>query len=213
MGDLEPLPVNEPSVCRFCLDSTAVANDPFIQPCLCKGSVENVHRRCLLRWIYRSGRVEINEECNMCRTLYIYEIPMLEESASQYSRAVYYLSATPVTGLWFFGVAGLAPYVSMSTQMVAVHSLIGGYYFVATVAQMKNKGLFVLYYFKHWSIHLLAVAAVLLIMARYEDGMTLLIYNYIASLVWYSVGRIDGDIRARINRRVMKDLLSDAVGG
>ncbi len=209
MGD----PRSEPAVCRFCLDSVMHASDPFIQPCLCKGSVENVHRRCLLRWIYGSGRATINEECNMCRTLYIYEIPSLEESASQYSRTVYYLSATPVVGLWFFGIAGLSPYVNMSTQMVAAHSLIGGYYFVATVTQIKNKGQFVLYYFKHWSVHLLAVAAVLLIMARYNDGATLLIYNYIASLVWYSVGRVDGDIRARINRRVMKGLLGDMVGG
>jgi hypothetical protein len=209
MGEPEP----ELPVCRFCLDSTAVASDPFIQPCDCKGSVENVHRRCLLRWIYRSGRATLNEECNMCRSFYIYEIPSLEESATEYSTIIYYLSATPVVGLWFFGVTILQDYIPMTTQMVAAQSLIAGYYLYATVTQMKNKCLFVFYYFKHWSAHLLAVASVLIIMNRYDNGLTLLIYNYLASLVWYSVRKVDSDIRVRINARVLRDLLDDRVGG
>ena len=64
------------AVCRFCLDDVSSENNPFMHPCMCKGSVENVHLRCLLRWVYQCRD---NDTCNMCKTLYVYEIKQLEE--------------------------------------------------------------------------------------------------------------------------------------
>ena len=203
----------EAPVCRFCLDSTALANDPFLQPCNCKGSVENVHYRCLLRWVYMSGRREPNEECNMCKSYYIYEIPTLEEGATTYNRLIVLLTTTPVVGLWFCAMAVGDAYICMSTQLLTAQTLIACYYFGTSLHQVKNRWRYVYYYFKHWSIHLLAVAAIFIIMARYNDGLVLLIYTYISSLVWYVTPRIDGTIRVRINKKVLAGLLEDRVGG
>lgn len=204
MGD--ELSSLEKPLCRFCLDDAVTVNNPFIQPCVCKGSVENVHQRCLLRWIYQHGsrRGVIHDECNMCKTLYIYEISQLEESATQINRLVFWLAATPVSGLWFLAAVCVADVIPLQTQLVAAQSLIAGYYGLATMAQTKNKGMYVYYYFKHWSVHILAIVAVFIVLARNDNAAILLIYNYIGSLIWNLSSLADTNIRMRINRRVME---------
>ena len=209
MGDSSN--AQENPLCRFCLDDAVMADNPFIQPCVCKGSVENVHLRCLLRWIYQhgAGRGVIHDECNMCKTLYIYEIKQLEESATQINRLVYWLAATPVSGLWFIAAACCAnQIIPLQTQLVAAQSLIAGYYGLTTLYQTKNKGMYVYYYFKHWSLHLLSIIAVFIVLARNDNGTVLLIYNYLGGLVWNLFGLVDTNIRMRINRHIMKKLLT-----
>ncbi len=201
-------------VCRFCLDEAVTANNPFIQPCACKGSVENVHIRCLLRWIYQRGlHSTLNDECNMCKTLYIYEICQLEESATKINRIIYTLVATPASGLWFIAAACGADYIPLQTQLLVAQSLTAAYYGFATLAQIKNKSQYIYYYFKHWSIHLLALVAVFVIFARNNNGGVLLIYNYLAGLIWNLSGLVDTNIRMRINKRIMTQLLDDQIGG
>lgn len=194
-------------VCRFCLDDVITINNPFIQPCMCKGSVENVHLRCLLRWIYQRGATHtLNDECSMCKTIYVYTMPQLEESASQYSRVMHYFAATPLVGIWYFGVAAASDYIPMNTQMVFIHTLIASYYGFTTLRQVKNRSKYIYYYFKHWPIHLLALVAIFIIFSRNNSGSVLLIYNYVASIVWHLTTNIDMNIRMRINKYMLKML-------
>ena len=204
----------EVPVCRFCLDDTITANNPFIHPCVCKGSVENVHLRCLLRWVYQRGVGRpLNDECNMCKTLYVYEIKQLEEGTTKINTFIYTLAATPVSGIWFIAAVVLTDYIPLQTQLLAAQSLIGGYYGLVTLFQIKNKQRYIYYYFKHWPIHLLAIIAVFIVIARNDTGVVLLIYNYLSSLIWNLTGLIDTNIRMRINKRVMTKLLDERIEG
>jgi hypothetical protein len=207
-------PNTEPPICRFCLDDTVTVNNPFIHPCVCKGSVENVHLRCLLRWIYQRGIGRaLNDECNMCKTLYVYEICQLEESATKINKIVYTLVATPVSGLWFIVAACGADYIPLQTQLLVAQSLIATYYGLTIMLQIKNKGQYIYYYFKHWPLHLLALVAVFIVFARNDSGSVLLIYNYLAGLIWNLSGLVDTNIRMRINKQIMTQLLDDQIGG
>lgn len=47
--------------CRFCY-GTKYDDDNLIEPCLCKGSVAKVHRKCLEKWLNRIG----SKTCDMC---------------------------------------------------------------------------------------------------------------------------------------------------
>ncbi len=188
----------EKPLCRFCLDDSATANNPFVQPCMCKGSVENVHLRCLLRWVHQR---DDRDECNMCKTIYIYEIKQLEESAAVYSRVVHYIAATPLSGVWFI-VASLTQ-LPLQTQLVVTQAAFASYYGLASLYQIKNKGAYIYYYFKHWPIHILAIVAVFIVIARNDNALVLLTYNYLATLIWYLTGLVDTNIRMRINKRVL----------
>jgi hypothetical protein len=60
-------------VCRFCLDGTKTSGNPLLDPCECKGSIQFVHKLCLIRW--RHQNVERNGEvCLLCHTEY--KIPL-----------------------------------------------------------------------------------------------------------------------------------------
>jgi hypothetical protein len=60
-------------VCRFCLDGTKTPGNPLLEPCECKGSIQFVHKLCLIRW--RHQNVERNGEvCLLCNTTY--KIPL-----------------------------------------------------------------------------------------------------------------------------------------
>eukprot|EP01062_Namystynia_karyoxenos_P032295 TRINITY_DN2381_c1_g1_i1.p1 TRINITY_DN2381_c1_g1~~TRINITY_DN2381_c1_g1_i1.p1 ORF type:complete len:2758 (+),score=710.66 TRINITY_DN2381_c1_g1_i1:89-8275(+) len=47
-------------VCRVCRGAD---DDELIQPCACSGSIRLVHRRCLLQWVVRQGRLA----CELCQ--------------------------------------------------------------------------------------------------------------------------------------------------
>ncbi|OXA56357.1 E3 ubiquitin-protein ligase MARCH2 [Folsomia candida] len=48
------------NICRICHDSPS--SEKLIKPCLCKGSMGNVHRTCLERWLGESGK----GSCEIC---------------------------------------------------------------------------------------------------------------------------------------------------
>ncbi|GAA30053.2 E3 ubiquitin-protein ligase MARCH2 [Clonorchis sinensis] len=52
--------------CRICLDEGELEG-PLMSPCRCKGTVGLVHRNCLQRWLYESGKVK----CELCGYEYI----------------------------------------------------------------------------------------------------------------------------------------------
>lgn len=61
--------MQEAVVCRFCLDSETKKNNPLIEPCLCRGSIQFVHSLCLTRW--RQMNPARNADiCFLCLTPY-----------------------------------------------------------------------------------------------------------------------------------------------
>jgi hypothetical protein len=56
-------------VCRFCLENTSLRDNELIAPCRCKGSVEFVHKKCLLKW-YSLAPLAIADICQLCRVPY-----------------------------------------------------------------------------------------------------------------------------------------------
>lgn len=55
--------------CRFCHETTDTKSNPLITPCLCKGSLEFVHRQCLERWLNESNQ----NKCDICQYQYLVE--------------------------------------------------------------------------------------------------------------------------------------------
>lgn len=60
---------NSPPCCRFCLDTKATRQNPFLSPCLCRGSVELVHFQCLQRWRVSNPPLTLNT-CTLCKEEY-----------------------------------------------------------------------------------------------------------------------------------------------
>jgi hypothetical protein len=56
--------------CRFCWDGVQTKDNPFLQPCLCKGSVQNVHLECIQRWRRMTDNDEARHMCQLCRTIF-----------------------------------------------------------------------------------------------------------------------------------------------
>lgn len=52
----------EQPLCRICY-GTAFDDGDLIEPCLCKGTIAKVHRKCLEKWLNRRG----STKCEMCR--------------------------------------------------------------------------------------------------------------------------------------------------
>lgn len=79
------------SVCRFCLESNNTRRNPLIDPCECKGSLQFVHERCLLKW----RRINPNRNaisCLICLTPYhLKELPVLEQIPEQYRVSLFFL--------------------------------------------------------------------------------------------------------------------------
>lgn len=57
--------VGEPSICRICLENEGT----MIKPCVCSGSIEAVHERCMASWIKSKLCIneEINIKCEICK--------------------------------------------------------------------------------------------------------------------------------------------------
>lgn len=61
-------------VCRFCLESGKNEQNPLLEPCECKGSIQYVHLVCLNRWRFQNP--ERNKDiCQLCHTIYRLAIP------------------------------------------------------------------------------------------------------------------------------------------
>lgn len=59
---------NDTVPCRICLSSDTTSH-AMISPCLCKGSIANVHRSCLEQWLSQTG----HNHCDLCSyEFYVY---------------------------------------------------------------------------------------------------------------------------------------------
>jgi len=43
-------------ICRICLESECIKENPLIVPCNCKGTMQYVHLNCLKRWLFKKAR-------------------------------------------------------------------------------------------------------------------------------------------------------------
>lgn len=74
------------SPCRFCLENDQTDNNPFIQPCKCKGSVKNVHLQCMIKWRAFTENPVTKIKCQLCAALFIFptrwlmQVNMLRDS-------------------------------------------------------------------------------------------------------------------------------------
>jgi hypothetical protein len=143
--------------------------------------------------------------CNMCKAAYIYSIETLEEAATPVNRVFYYITSTPVAGIPIFLVGSYLPHLSQT--LITYHSLIAVVYLAYIPIYVKNPVRYIWYYFKDWSIHILALIAVFTIIHRNDHYAVLQLYHLAASCIWYTTQKVDADIRKSINNRIYKGLL------
>ena len=61
------LDMEEEPECRICRD-VAYPDAPLVKPCGCRGSLEFVHTKCLLRWLKYSHGANLNSAvCSVCQ--------------------------------------------------------------------------------------------------------------------------------------------------
>ncbi len=53
--------------CRFCFEETSTPQNPLIEPCACRGSVQYIHTSCLRRWILQDP-TQNTTHCSICHT-------------------------------------------------------------------------------------------------------------------------------------------------
>jgi hypothetical protein len=99
-------------ICRFCFESGDAGS--LISPCVCKGTVQFVHRDCLYRWMFLDTDIP-NSICPICKTqidkAYIPSLEVIPRKGSIYyfldnsvtfALVVHYVSF--LMGLWSFMV-------------------------------------------------------------------------------------------------------------
>ena len=60
--------------CRICLESELESDEPFINPCRCRGTSKWVHLSCLNRWRNEGININAQTHCAECKTEYTFEI-------------------------------------------------------------------------------------------------------------------------------------------
>jgi hypothetical protein len=61
--------IDDEKTCRFCLESTTTEKNQLVSPCNCKGSIEYIHTKCLLRWRISNLNNIINN-CSICKSYF-----------------------------------------------------------------------------------------------------------------------------------------------
>lgn len=116
-GSVAKLCTEEGKCCRICLlEGTGSDEDPLIEACLCRGSIQFVHLGCLRYWI--NGRLAISEgqsytylftqlSCELCKAVYPQLVQTLER-ASEAEESLTPLVPLPETK---------APYIVLENMM------------------------------------------------------------------------------------------------
>lgn len=69
-GTAQIYPSTDFRICRICLESDTPADDPLIAPCLCAGSMQWVHRKCLDEWRAQDQVPMAFTHCPQCKFQY-----------------------------------------------------------------------------------------------------------------------------------------------
>ncbi len=201
-----------PDVCRFCLDENTSEQNPFISPCNCKGSIEHVHIKCLFKWMYDSGGSNSSRgTCGICKHAYVYTIPNFEEAATPFSPFLYAITATPCAGIATLFFGPLIELVSAAALVQLIQGSVLAYTALLTAHSCKNRALYIYYYFKHWSIHVLSLIATFTVINRCADDGMICVYYFLNCCIFYTHRHIDATIRARINRRILRHLIAPSI--
>lgn len=115
--------MNEESVCRFCLDTARAPENPLLDPCECRGSIQFVHKQCLVRW--RRQNIERNGEmCLLCNTGYT--VPLVTDLERIPEKQFFYiyldnplLSNMLIHYLWVL--------VGLFSELVPAYKYMGNY--------------------------------------------------------------------------------------
>lgn len=72
------------AVCRICLGDNNEAEDPFISPCMCTGSLKYIHLSCLQKWVKTKLNIQENKnlitifwknlDCELCKTQFPFNV-------------------------------------------------------------------------------------------------------------------------------------------
>eukprot|EP01026_Neomeris_dumetosa_P032170 TRINITY_DN2548_c0_g1_i6.p1 TRINITY_DN2548_c0_g1~~TRINITY_DN2548_c0_g1_i6.p1 ORF type:complete len:321 (+),score=12.88 TRINITY_DN2548_c0_g1_i6:319-1281(+) len=84
---LEPVISAPEHFCRICYESDLI-DSPLIAPCSCRGSLENVHLKCLLDWreyMRDTGQMVRYYRCEICRNSYNIPEELLPLKPSDFS--------------------------------------------------------------------------------------------------------------------------------
>ncbi len=94
--------------CRICLESELDSDEPFINPCRCRGTSKWVHLSCLNRWRNEGININARTHCAECKTEYTFEINeeyQPEVYTHEYYRlfqVFYLIQALPIYGIVYF---------------------------------------------------------------------------------------------------------------
>ena len=91
--------MQDTNVCRFCLDSADTKRNPLIDPCECRGSVQFVHERCLMKW-RRINPSRNAEFCLICLTPYQMKQLLALEHIPDQNKLVFLFLRFPILP-WF----------------------------------------------------------------------------------------------------------------
>lgn len=154
--------------CRICLDDDDERN--LISPCLCRGSVEFIHRECLLSEVQFSG----NEKCTICNQRYF---------LNEFIRLHYFIRL--LLALLFICCYTLTSHFLGS---IAVTSMYAGIYIAALYSKNKNVLLNLTNYI------VIGIAAVLLeelLFLEHRKQILLFLNIPLLTFLWmYSIYRI-----------------------
>lgn len=67
------------NVCRICHENCCNGTKCVNSCCMCKGSLEHVHARCILKWI----RMTNQQYCNICSCQFTHNVLILEVCDSE----------------------------------------------------------------------------------------------------------------------------------
>lgn len=197
-------------ICRFCLENSETISNPLIAPCNCKGSIEFLHLKCLFRWMYGQWMYGyLRDECNMCNAVYTYSITALEEIATPINQTFYHATSTPVSAIATVPILLIGNIlIHPSSTLIGFHSFTAAIYVYSIYINIKHPIRYIYYYFKDWSIHLLALITVFIMLNRNININILVFYHCLGCCVWYTTHKVDHSIRSSINHRIYKELLS-----
>jgi hypothetical protein len=129
-------------VCRFCLDTKETKKNSLIEPCDCKGSIQFVHEKCLLRW-RRMDPMRNADICLLCMTPYLLLYPGILETIPDTATISRMLLRFPIL-LWLTVNYGLLIQLSFQPGM-NIADLFQGYQYVFQL-------LYFLFFWKEWKV-------------------------------------------------------------
>jgi hypothetical protein len=100
------------SPCRFCLEKTQTKDNPFIQPCICKGSVKNVHVVCINKWRAMTENPEAKYKCQLCATAFNFPTRWRRQNDTLGNSVIWYI----LQKQYFFILFSQAIHISYMTD-------------------------------------------------------------------------------------------------